>query len=415
MLWLYRFLVALIYPLARHKLRLLAKACSPKTQALEATRLGHFANRSATTTHPDFWIHGASVGEINMLQPLIEYHINQNLQVMVTAFTPSGLDRIIELFDQQVAYAFLPIDRRGAVQRWLDHIQPKRLIIAETELWPELYHQAHQRALPIFLVNARLSEKRMRHYQRLKHLYRYAIEGITLAACQSSQEAKRWQQLGLTEHQTVVTGNLKARLPNAKPPRPEHHRTDFIWTAGSVHPKEDQIILSCHLELLKAHPKAKLIIAPRHLKNLAALTAKLEALKLTWMPFQPHHPPQDNDQVSVYVVETFGQLVSAYAISDVAFVGGSLVDVGGHNLYEPASLGLPVLTGPHLDQQEAARDALQTAGGLVIALDAQALTEALRGLANNPSLGLKMGQAAHAVVEQEGLALERTLEAIASH
>lgn len=414
MLWLYRFIVALISPLALYKLRALGQSCSPKTQALSPTREGDFSHIEMDGGAIDLWIHGASVGEINMLQALIEHYLSQNQRVLVTTFTPSGLDRAIELFDQRVVYAFLPIDRQTAVKRWLDQIGPKRLIVGETELWPELYHQCQQKNIPIVLVNARLSQKRMRHYQRLKGLYRYAIDAITLAACQTDQEAKRWQSLGLDADQTVVTGNLKAKVWLETQSKPATKISAFVWTAGSVHPQEDQIVLASHLALLKDHPNATLIIAPRHLKNLDALQQELKAHALQWSRFDPDQPLKA-DGSSVYVIEAFGQLMKAYEMSDVVFVGGSLVHVGGHNLYEPASLGRPVLAGPHLDQQQAARDALEAAGGLVVVPDQMALSEALCGLANNESLRIKMGEAARSVVQREAMALERTIEAIESH
>ena len=415
MLWLYRLIVALISPLALYKLRALGQSCSPKTQALSPTRVGDFSHTELDGKAIDLWIHGASVGEINMLQALIEHYLNQNQRVMLTTFTPTGLDRAIELFGQRVDHAFLPIDRRKSVERWVNQVRPKRLIVGETELWPELYHQCQQKGISIVLVNARLSQKRMRHYQRLKGLYRYAIDAITVAACQTDQEAKRWQTLGLGAGQTVVTGNLKARVLLEDHSKPATKTSAFVWTAGSVHPEEDQIVLASHLALLKDHPNATLIIAPRHLTNLEALQRALEARDLQWMRFDPAQPLKADGSASVYVIDAFGQLMEAYGMSDVAFVGGSLVHVGGHNLYEPASLGLPVLAGPHLDQQQAARDALEAAGGLVVVQDKNALSEALSGLANNASLRIKMGEAAHSVVQREALALQRTIEAIESH
>lgn len=423
MLWIYRALVFLLEPFALRRLARLAQPCSDATQAAETSRLGHFPLRHPDTPPPDLWLHGASVGEVATLSPLIEHWLRQGQRLLVTTFTPTGLDQLHARFGSTIETAFLPLDGRAAVRLWLQAIQPPALVVAETELWPELYHQCHQADIPIVVVNARLSKRRLNRYRRGRLLYRHAIKAIAFAACQSEAEAKRWHQLGLAKHAIAVTGNLKASgllsvlvLPNApEPDTPKPHlgaSNRFVWTAGSVHPREDAMVLAAHQALLKDHPKACLIIAPRHLKNVEAMQQQLNQLGLDWARFDPLKARSTDTHPSVYLIAEMGQLMAAYALADACFVGGTLVDVGGHNLYEPAALKKPIITGPHIEHQQAAADQLQSSGGLWMIEDSQALSDAVKALAKDQVLGKRMGGAAHSVMRQASQSLEKTLEAI---
>jgi len=414
MLWLYRLITMTLSPLALYKLNALAKTCSDETKDASPTRRGLFALNRTSGDRVDLCVHGASVGEINMLQPLIMHYLDKGQRILVTTFTPTGLDQVHRLFGDRVDKAFAPIDTPGSVARWLDAVRPRAWIVGETELWPELFCQCHQQKIPIVLVNARLGAKRMRQYRRLRLLYRHAIKAIALAACQTEQEAFRWQALGLAEHQTPVTGNLKAASMRAiKTPIASLEKTAALWTAGSVHPKEDDIVLAAHQALLEDHPQARLILAPRHLRHLPKIKEKLDQSGMAWTRFDPMGFGLSN--ASVYLIESWGQLMEAYALADVAFVGGTLVDIGGHNLFEPACLGKPILAGPFLQAQQLACAPLQSAGGMVVVQNKQALIEALQGLMNNAALRTKMGQAAASVVRQAEHSLEDTIEAIEPH
>ncbi len=423
MLWIYRALVFLLEPFALRRLARLAESSLEPTKAAETTRLGHFPLRPADAPPPDLWLHGASVGEVATLAPLIEHWLGKGQRLMVTTFTPTGLDQLHARFGSRIESAFLPLDSRAAVRRWLEVIQPPALVVAETELWPELYHQCQQAGIPIVVVNARLSKQRLARYRRGRWLYRHAIQAIGFAACQSEAEAKRWQQLGLAKQATAVTGNLKASglsslssVPTA--PDPATHTPQigvtnrFVWTAGSVHPKEDDVVLAAHQQLLIDHPTACLIIAPRHLKNLPTLQKKLDQSGLDWARFDPLTARSATTGPAVYLIEEMGQLMAAYALAHACFVGGSWVDVGGHNLYEPAALKKPVLSGPHIEHQQAAADQMKAAGGLWMIEDEKTLFEALEVLAGDPVMAQRMGHAAHSVMLEASQSLERTLEAI---
>lgn len=422
MLWIYRVLVFMLTPFALRRLKRLAKPCAKTTQAAEPSRMGHFPWREPHTPPPHLWLHGASVGEVATLTPLIEHWLKKNQRLLVTTFTPTGLDQLHQRFGDSIETAFLPLDSRGAVRRWLRAIQPPALVVAETELWPELYHQCHLANMPIVLVSARLSKRYLMRYRRWRGLYRHPIDAITLAACQSKAEAARWHELGLSNQSVVVTGNLKASGLKSMSLVSDSTGMDgdseqrslkpFVWTAGSVHPSEDEMVLNAHQRLLEDHLDACLIIAPRHLKNVSAIQDRLDQMKLSWARFDPliirsldHHP-------AVYLIEEMGQLMAAYALADVCFIGGTCVDVGGHNLYEPAALKKTVITGLHVEQQQAAADQLTAAGGMLMIRDLPTLVDAIHTLAKDAKLAQRMGQAAHSVVQQESMSLEKTIEAI---
>ena len=411
MLALYRLLTFLVAPLAMWRLKRLGQTASPEARAMAISRQGQWP-RSTPPREVDVWCHAASVGEVNTLAPLIEKALKEGHRVLITTFTPSGFDQALTHFGDRVQLAFAPLDTVSAVRRWLDVVNPPILLVAETELWPELFHQCHRRNIPVVLVNARLSTRHFRRYRRFFGLYQHALKAINTAACQSPAQKINWQQLGLSEAQTVVTGNLKAAGHlRAIRTQPALHQTPFCWVAGSVHPPEFAGVIEAHQTLIQSHPTAQLILAPRHLIHLDTLRQALTDSGLTWRPFSPG-PDAPVAQTQVHLIETMGLLPTAYQHADVAFVGGSWVPVGGHNLYEPAAAGCAVLTGTHTNQQADAKRQLQAQGALMEVTDPADLTEALTTLAGQPSLTEQMRNAGHAVVEQQAKSLDETWTAI---
>ena len=408
MLWIYRTLTALLAPLALWRLSRLGQSASPSAQAHAPTRLGRPAPHS-TPSPIDVWFHAASVGEINTITPLIEKALDSGHRALVTTFTPTGFDQACARFTDRVWLAYAPLDTKRAVSRWLDYFQPPVLVVAETELWPELFHQCHRRHIDVVLVNARLSDQHFKRYQRFSKLYRHALKAVVRAACQSAAQQKKWTQLGLSAEQAVVTGNLKAAGDWASltfEDRP--HPRGLAWAAGSLHPKEFEWVIEAHGQLLEHHPQATLILAPRHLRHVGEIQRLLDSAGLVWQRFVPGPLPDVHPPVQVWLIETMGLLVDAYRQADVAFVGGSLVPVGGHNLYEPAALGCAVITGPHTDQQHEAKTQLQAQGALIEVTSSAALAEALIMLGGEQSPLEQMGQAGRGVVRQQSKSLDRT-------
>ncbi len=370
----------------------------------------------APVTGQPIWVHAASVGEVNAARGLIEHLLRRfpDSPVLLSTFTVSGAVHAERILGDKVSHRFLPVDSLGSVRRWLDATSPRLGIIVETEIWPELFEQAARRQLPLVVVNARLSDKTMRHSRRFKRLYARALSRVDLALCQTSTDAERFTQLGLRSGQVEVSGNLKFDNPlptdAIKTAKRLHEswRLRPAWVAGSTRPGEESMALAAHQQLLANRPDALLILAPRHPERCGDVIALIEKAGLRWRGIDEAANASDQ----VVLVDKLGVLTACYAAAQVCFVGGSLAPFGGHNLLEPAALGKPVLAGPFLDQQRAAAEALTKAKALRPVKDAQSLADTVDALWHHPELALAQGRAALSVVESGRGALRLTLDRI---
>jgi 3-deoxy-D-manno-octulosonic-acid transferase len=412
MLTLYRIMAWLVAPLA---VRRLHRGAGAALQARRQERLGRVSPKVTRA----IWVHAASVGEVNAVQGLIEALIGraESPAVLLSTFTISGAERAQALFGDRVDHCFAPIDSRASVRRWLAAQRPSVGIIAETEIWPELYNQARHMELPLLLVNARLTERSLQRARRFGRLFRQALQGIELALCQSEADAERLQQLGLPQDRSEVTGNLKfdTPLPGDIGPRARELRQQWgeraCWVAGSTRPGEETIVMAAHRQLLKHHPQALLVLAPRHPERADELARQAAAAGLSTQRIGETIRPDTR----IVLVDRIGVLMPCYAAAAVAFVGGSLVNIGGHNLLEPAAIGKAVLAGPHLHQQSDAATALGAAGALIVVDDDHALAAAVDRLWRQPENALALGRQAMAVVESGRGSLRRTLKLLERH
>lgn len=325
-------------------------------------------------------IHCVSMGETLAAVPLIKA-IQQafpQLTITVTTTSPTGSAEVVKAFGDSVQHCYLPFDISICVRRFLKQVAPKTCIIMETELWPNLLHQAAKSGVNLMLANARLSEKSAGKYRKQATLTLPMLQSLDRIAAQSEQAAARFIDLGVKPENISVCGSLKFDLnisadkkAQAKALRLEWHRgTSPIWVAGSVHPGEFDAILNAHRQVLAAKPDALLIMVPRHPEQFNAAAGKIAdaGFNLTRRSF--NEPLQPNTQV--LLGDTMGELLTFYGAADQAFVGGTLIDNGGHNPLEPAAFGVPVYVGPqHWDFAEIS-DLLQDAGALqVIASDSE--------------------------------------------
>lgn len=304
------------------------------------------------------WVHAVSVGEVRAAAPLVEAlrarHPARPLLVTVT--TPAGRDTVRQLFGDTVLCRYLPYDLPGAVRRFLDVLQPSLLVVMEVELWPNLYAGLAARGVPLYLVNARLSEKSLRAYRRLGGLMRETVGTIRHIAAQSDTDRRRLLQLGAHCDRLTVTGNLKseARLPDDFPARTSRLREQWreqlperqpVWIAASTHAGEEIAVLEAHAQLLQHYPQALLILVPRHPERAAAVGRACAGQGFSYC----FSSAPVIAGVTVLIVDELGLLVYCYGLADVAFVGGSLVDRGGHNPLEALVAGTPVITGPGVE------------------------------------------------------------------
>lgn len=333
----------------------------------------------------DILIHSVSMGETLAALPLIRAikSTYPELSVTVTTTSPTGSAEVIKGLGESVQHCYLPFDFSLCISLFLKKIRPKYLIIMETELWPNLIHFAAGMGTKLMLVNGRLSEKSMRQYQKYIHLTLPMLNKLDLIATQSPAISQRFASLGVDGQKLFACGSLKfdLNIDSAQQDKATKLRQvlklkeRFIWVAGSVHPGEFDDILNAHKQLLAVQPNALLIMVPRHPEQFNAAAAAITAHQLSSVR-RSENIDLDID-TQVLLGDTMGELLSFYGAADQAFVGGTLIENGGHNPLEPAALGLPVLLGPHYWDFAEIADLLNEAGGLRFIDSAESLSRAL--------------------------------------
>lgn len=363
------------------------------------------------------WIHAVSVGESIAAAPMIRELMARypHLPITVTCMTPTGSERIRALFGDTVQHCYLPYDLPWAASRFFQRLQPKLAVVMETELWPNHIHQCARRGIPVALANARLSERSARGYTRFARLTAPMLAELSLIAVQTGAEAARFRQLGARDACVEVTGSIKFDL-SVDPALPEQAaqlRQQWsaamrpIWIGASTHTGEDEILLAAHRQLLNAYPDALLILVPRHPERFGSVYELCRKQGFATVRRSLGEPPQARTQV--LLGDTMGELLFLFALADVAFVGGSLVPTGGHNLLEPAALGKPVLTGPHLFNFLDIAAQLRDADALKEVDSAPALAAAIEALWTNPASVEQARAAGCRVLKNNQGALERLL------
>ncbi len=367
------------------------------------------------------WVHAVSVGEsiaaAPMVRALLERH--PDLPITITCMTPTGSERIQALFGERVQHCYLPYDLPWAAARFLDRVRPRLSVIMETELWPNHIHQCARRRIPVVLANARLSERSARGYARFHKLTAPMLAELSWIAVQTEAEAERFRKLGARPECVGVTGSIKfdLRIDPALPARAAGLREQWgasarpVWIAASTHAGEDEIILAAHKSLLAQRPDALLILVPRHPERFGPVFELCRREGLATVRRSSAAPVTAAD--SVLLGDTMGELLFLYALADIAFVGGSLVPNGGHNLLEPAALGKPVLSGPHLFNFLEIAAQLRDAGALDEVADAGELAAQVGGLWAEPKRAAAMHEAGLGVLRANQGALERLLGGIA--
>ncbi|WP_129139795.1 lipid IV(A) 3-deoxy-D-manno-octulosonic acid transferase [Modicisalibacter coralii] len=370
---------------------------------------------------PRLWIHTASVGEVVTAAPLIRGLIQRYpaTAIIVTTMTATGAERVDSLFRGEVSHYFLPLDFPGATRRFLDRLAPTLAIVAETELWPNLLEACAQRSVPVLLANGRLSEGAFHTYRRFAALSHGMLQQVAWVGAKSSLDAERFRALGCPSERVVVTGALKFDLQVDERLRADSERLRSrwgerpVWVAGSTHPGEDEAVLAAHARLRRSHPQALLVLVPRHPQRFEAVAELCRSQGVSLARRSRGETPTAD--TAVLLGDTMGELMRFYGAADLAFVGGSLVPVGGHNLLEPAALGTPVLSGPQLDNLREIADTLAAANARCEVSDGDALGDALIALFDDPDERRRLGAAGQAVVDDNRGALARTLAEVGTY
>lgn len=368
------------------------------------------------------WVHAVSVGESIAAAPMIRALLQRypTLPITVTCMTPTGSERIQALFanEPRIQHCYLPYDLPCAAARFLDRVQPKLAVIMETELWPNHIHQCAKRGIPVALANGRLSERSARGYGRFSKLTAPMLAEMSLFAVQTETEAQRFRDLGARPETVEVTGSIKfdltidpQLLQRAAELRGQWQALERpVWIAASTHEGEDEVILDAHRRLLANHPDALLILVPRHPERFNSVfeLCQREGFATVRRSTGTHV----DAQTSVLLGDTMGELLFLYALADSAFVGGSLVANGGHNLLEPAALAKPVISGPHLFNFLDIAAQLREAGALAEVDDAEGLAVEVQRLFELPRDAQRMAEAGLAVMRRNQGALLRLLDGL---
>ncbi|MDW5375950.1 lipid IV(A) 3-deoxy-D-manno-octulosonic acid transferase [Halomonas sp. HP20-15] len=370
---------------------------------------------------PCIWLHAASLGEVVTATPLIRALLarHSDYALVITTMTATGAERVATLFGDAVHHHFLPLDFPGATRRFVDRLQPALAIIAETELWPNLLHTCAARGVPIVIANGRLSAGAFATYRRFAALSRDMLETVAWVGAKSREDAERFRELGCPASRVAVTGALKfdIELNEGLEDESERLRTEWgerpVWVAGSTHPGEDEAVLEAHARLRERYPNALLVLVPRHPQRFDAVATLCRSQGLAMARHSRGELP--GPETGILLGDTMGELMRFYGAADVAFVGGSLVPVGGHNLLEPAALGVAVISGPYLDNLREIADTLAEADARREVADGPALGEALVALFDAPDERRRLGAAGRAVVEANRGALTRTLEKVSTY
>ncbi len=377
-------------------------------------RLGYV---TAPTQHPCLWVHAVSVGETLAAAPLIERLLTDypDYRIVVTTTTPTGSERVMALFGDSVHHCYAPYDLPGAVCRFLARVEPRAVIIMETELWPNMLHYTAHRNIPVLLANARLSERAAMGYNRVSGLTRQMLRQLHQVAAQTDDDGRRFVQLGLDPAALTVTGSIKwdvdisPELKTAADSLASEWRSQErpVLVAASTHPGEEAMLLQVGAVLRQRFPELLLVLVPRHPERFEAV---LRLARDSGCDVARRSEPDNlSPATEVLVGDTMGELTAFLGAARIAFVGGSLIPHGGHNLLEAAAWGIPVLTGPHTFNFERVTQLLASAGGVQVVADTEELSVCIIQLLEDHDRATAMGNTAREVVRANRGALGRLL------
>lgn len=362
------------------------------------------------------WVHAVSVGEVRTVGRLVDFLKTEfpNNRILITTMTPTGSEQVRQLHGDSVLHCYAPYDLPGSVQRFLDRIKPKLAFIIETEFWPNILRFCDERDIPTLLLNVRVSPKSFKGYSLAPNLARRMLERPTAIAAQSEQDAERLLSLGAPPHKVTVTGNLKFDVSpldgiaeTASKLRANWGDSRPVWIAASTHDGEEEKVLDAFRMLRVSHPDALLVLAPRHPERFASVE-KLCRRGGYAVGLHSEGVSQLTAKADVLIGDTMGELAGMYAAADVAFIGGSLVRHGGHNLVESMAVGTPCVFGPHVfNFEQSSRTALDY-GAAEQVRDARDLAATVARYIDDPERRRRAAEAALQVIEDNRGSLQIT-------
>ena len=378
-------------------------------------RLGCYAE--GTRPESPLWIHAVSVGEVGAAAPLIRALRERYpyRSILVTTYTPTGYATVARQFGETVRHAYFPYDLPVIVRRFLRHFRPCMLLLMETELWPNVIHECRAAGIPVLLVNGRMSERSARRYRAFRGLCASMLAEVTSFAAQTRADAARLTTLGADPGRITVTGSLKfdVHLPpsifeEGASIRRELGASRAILMAGSTRQGEEELLLQALRQLRHQFPELLLILAPRHPERFDSVAELLK--REGWRFVRRARGEAVMPGTEVLLLDTMGELLKFYAATDLAFVGGSLMPLGGHNVLEPATVGVPVLAGPHLFNFAEIAEKLQMAGALRLVEGPEALARSAAEWLGDSDARDRAGRAGREIVAHNKGATRAVLE-----
>lgn len=375
-----------------------------------------FSVGNSAVTEVDVWLHAVSMGEVVAATPLIDALLAKQLRVLVTTMTPTGSKQVISRFGQRVAHQYVPYDLPWALRRFFKKINARVGIIMETELWPNLIDQA-VKSMPLILINARISDKAFESYKKARFFFKPVLAQFKAIYAQSEADAKRFIVVGAPIERVHALGNMKFDLQVNVSNQECFFQLKATWgkqrpvlIAASTHDDEENQLLTRLVKLKEAIPDLILLIAPRHPERFKAVyeLSQRNGFK-TGLRSQPETIDTSTD---VIVLDSMGELLGFYQVSDYAFVGGSLVPVGGHNVLEPIAMQVPVFCGPYMHNSKAICADLSAAEAMQMVDHVDALVAAIIAMHNEPAQRARQVANATAVMEANQGSVARYMESI---
>ena len=415
-LFLYRILLIVAVPVM--VLALLIRSINhPAYRYRLLERLGIVTNHMTTGS---IIVHAASVGEVIAIKAYVEHLLAGNLAVTVTTFTPTGSAQVKKQFGDRVQHCYLPLDIWPCTALFLHSLKPSAFVLMETELWPNLIHNCHSKRIPLQLINGRLSDKSMKSYQKIRGLIAPALKQFNKILCQSETHYQNFISLGALPHQCQISGNLKfditenqditdkaAELKLLMP------KGKIVWLVASTHEGDEALALSAFEELYQKHPELLLIIVPRHPERFTSARQLATQANFQTQLRSTNEPIASTTQV--WVMDSLGELMSAYKLADFVTIGGSFSSVGGHNPLEPALFKKPIIVGHDMSNFKEIEQQLQQSKGIIKLKPGElreGLVKELSQLIELPQTGQLLGENAFSVVAKNQGASGKSADAL---
>lgn len=410
--FIYSFLIALLVPIT-FLIWMIKKALGKDLYGKKG--LNRYAMDIKQVKANGLLIHCVSVGEVVAAAALIRQIMlkQPQLEITISTTTVTGAKQVEQLFGEQVNHLYLPLDLPFFMQRLLEQVKPCKVLITEVELWPNLIHCCWKKHIQIAVINARMTDKSMGSYQKLNTLFQPMLHKLTAVCAQGERDFNNYLSLGIEVGKLELTNNIKFDQPSADELNlaslsdliDSHHR--LIIVAGSTHEPEEQILIEAYQQLKPSHPNLLLMIVPRHPQRFDKVQQICQKNQLSTLRYTQQQKCSDN--TDVVLIDAMGLLNSVYAIANIAFVGGSIADRGGHNALEPANFAVPILMGPYIYNNPVICQTLKDSGALIQVTELKEIVSQCDQWLTDTALRNKTGKAGMAVLKNNRGAVAKTM------